>query len=100
MEIRRQGLAPHQNVRVRQALCLGERFLTVDQSLVRIAEGPQHPGRKDMAANPGVMDHPGRGGSWHILPSHALLQVDERRLKLAEKKALPPRSEERRVGKE
>jgi hypothetical protein len=28
------------------------------------------------------MDHAGRGGSWHILAGHALLQVDERRIKL------------------
>src|SRR5262245_2429138 len=83
MEIRHQGLAPHQNVRVRQALCLHESFLTVCQSLVRIAEAPQHPGRKDVAANPGVMDNPGRGGGWHILAGHPLLQVDERCIKLA-----------------
>src|SRR4029450_8404601 len=38
MEIRHQRLAPHQNVRVRQALCLGESVLTVDHALLRIAE--------------------------------------------------------------
>ena len=70
----------------------GESFLTVNQGLLRIAEAPQHPGRKDVAANPGVMDHPGRRGGWHILAGHPLLQVDERRAKLTEKKAPPSQS--------